>query len=112
MHLVTRSTTPFSCTTPQELCSLILVGRNITDVSLFDKPSLKQLDSPFSLLNIDKAIHRVICALESKETIAVLTDHDCDGQTGCAVLMWTLKHVFDHPLDRTMTYIGHRTQEG
>ena len=91
---------------PKELVNIFLqtVKEPVTETYL------KNLDSPMLLKNIDKACHRIIQAIDKKEKITIVTDHDCDGQSSCAVLVWTLKYIFQY--DNFEYFISHRTQEG
>lgn len=75
-------------------------------------PRLSQLDSPFTLKDIDRAVKRIILAIEQGETIALETDHDCDGQTSHAVLYVALTEILGFPSEHIQSYIGHRMQEG
>ncbi|MBS0286154.1 MAG: single-stranded-DNA-specific exonuclease RecJ [Proteobacteria bacterium] len=75
-------------------------------------PKLKSLDSPQQLADIEKAVSRIIQALENNEVIGIETDHDCDGQTSHAVLVVALTEYFGHSPSRLKSYIGHRLKEG
>lgn len=112
MKLISRASQILTCPSPFELAASLLKNRDIHHTHLFDNPSLNQLDTPFKLMNIERAIERLILALERKEMIGIISDHDCDGQSACAVLTWSFLKIFGHPPDRLLTYIGHRTEEG
>jgi len=75
-------------------------------------PKLKSLDNPKDLKDIDKAVMRLVQALENNEIIGIETDHDCDGQTSHAVIYTALIEFFGHPSDKVRSYIGHRLNEG
>lgn len=75
-------------------------------------PALSDLSSPYALCDIDRAVPRVVQAILNGETIALETDHDCDGQTAQAVLMTCLHEMFRVPKSCLQTYIGHRLKEG
>ncbi len=75
-------------------------------------PKLKSLDSPQQLIDLPKAVTRLIQALESNEVIGIETDHDCDGQTSHAVIYCALTEFFKHPPEKVKSYIGHRLKEG
>ena len=62
------------------------------------------------LKDIDKTCQRIIKAFDKNEKITLITDHDCDGQSSCAVLVWSLKHIFKY--DNFDYFISHRTEEG
>lgn len=74
-------------------------------------PKLKTLDSPHTLADIDRAVTRLLMALENREVIGIETDHDCDGQTSHAVIYHALIQ-FGHPPEKLRSYIGHRLKEG
>ena len=74
--------------------------------------SLKMLDHPTSLADMDKAVTRLIQALENNEIIGIETDHDCDGQTSHAVLVTGLISVLGCKPENIRSYIGHRLKEG
>ncbi len=75
-------------------------------------PKLADLDNPALMQDMGKAIDRVVKAIETKEVIALETDHDCDGQTAQAVLYSCFIDMFGVPKERLQTYIGHRLKEG
>jgi single-stranded-DNA-specific exonuclease len=77
---------------------------------LIDENALKNLTSPFLLKDIEQASQRVLKAIENKEYIVLLTDHDCDGQSSCAVLSWSFKYIFSY--HNFKAFISHRTKEG
>lgn len=73
-----------------ELLANILVGRDVAvdDVPHFLNPTLRDyLPDPFHLRDMDKAVARIIRAVESGETIAVFGDYDVDGATSTTLLM-------------------------
>lgn len=73
-----------------ELLASVLVGRGVTldDVQQFLNPTLRDaLPDPFHLLDMDKAVARILTALEHGERIAVFGDYDVDGATSTALLM-------------------------
>ncbi len=56
------------------------------DLESFFYPSLEHLDDPFLLVEMDKAVARVMQAARGSESVAIHGDFDVDGITGCAVL--------------------------
>jgi single-stranded-DNA-specific exonuclease len=73
-----------------ELLASVLVGRGVTldDVQQFLNPTLRDaLPDPFHLLDMDKAVARILTALERGERITVFGDYDVDGATSTALLM-------------------------
>lgn len=73
-----------------ELLASVLVGRSIAPdlVPQHLSPSLREyLPDPFHLLDMDKAVSRIIRAIETNETIAIFGDYDVDGATSTTLLM-------------------------
>ncbi len=69
----------------------ILVLRGIDTLEkarAFFRPSLDDLHDPMLMSGMDKAVNRLVKALESKEQITVYGDYDVDGTNGTA-LLWT-----------------------
>lgn len=106
MDLLFENPQPLEPVDAQALSKSYLQNLNF---SLGD-PQLKNLDSPLQLKNIEKACQRIIQAIDRQEKITLITDHDCDGQNSCAVLVWALRNVFDYT--NFDYYISHRTKEG
>jgi single-stranded-DNA-specific exonuclease len=74
----------------------ILAGRGMTggkDLEAFFYPSLDQLHDPFELQEMDKAVDRVLQAVQRGEKVACHGDFDVDGLTGCALLWETLNSL-------------------
>lgn len=74
--------------------------------------SLKDLDAPDTLVDLDKAVDRIVEAMKKGEVIGIETDHDCDGQTSHAVIFEALVLYFGYPKEKVRSYIGHRLKEG
>ena len=91
--------------------SKILMSRNIVNLSDAKKylfPSLNDLHNPFLMKDMDKAVHRVIQAIQRKEKIVVFGDYDADGITSIAVML----KFFRGLLPETDFYIPDRIGEG
>ena len=58
--------------------------------------------------SLDKALKRIIKAIENKESIVVYADYDADGITAGAI-MWETLHALGA---NVMPYIPHRVEEG
>ncbi len=66
------------------------------------------LHDPYLMKDMDKAVPRLIEAIEKQEKIIVFGDYDVDGVTGAAILLRTL-----HRLGAVVSYrIPHRVQDG
>jgi single-stranded-DNA-specific exonuclease len=67
----------------------VLVNRGVEEVSQAERflsPSLKGLHAPEGLADMDRAVHRILLALETRERIWVYGDYDADGVTSVALL--------------------------
>ena len=62
-------------------------------INNFINPNISSLNDPFLLKDMDKAVKRIVKAVENKEKIAVYGDYDVDGITGVTVLMMYLESV-------------------
>jgi len=89
----------------------ILVQRNIEtfdQAKSFYRPQLSDLHSPWLMKNMDKAVDRIVTAIEKQEKILVFGDYDVDGTTSVACMYKFLCKVHAN-LD---FYIPHRYREG
>jgi len=75
-------------------------------------PTLSRLDPPRLLPDIEAAVDRIASAVQRGETIAVVTDHDCDGASSHAVIVTALRDVFMMAPINIKSYISHRMREG
>ena len=74
----------------------ILVCRGIDSVCAaqsFLDPSLDELHSPFSFVQMEPAVERLLAAIERGERIVVHGDYDVDGITGTVVLLLALRAI-------------------
>ena len=94
-----------------KLIAKILVNRNIIEdekVNVFLNPTRKDFYNPFLMPDMEKAVDRIIKAIENKEKIMIFGDYDVDGITSITVLKKFL-------LDRNAIvseYIPNRLDEG
>lgn len=89
----------------------ILLNRGIASPEAalqFLKPSLKNLPDPFLLPDMEKAVLRLIAAIQKKERIAIYGDYDADGLTSTALLALFLRELEVEPI----LYIPDRVREG
>lgn len=89
----------------------ILVQRNIEtfeDAKSFYRPALTDLHDPWLMKDMDKAVERIVLAIERREKILVFGDYDVDGTTAVAC-MWQFLSKCTSNLD---FYIPHRYREG
>lgn len=91
----------------------LLSNRGITtkdDAHRFLNPSYdNDQHDPFLLHDMDKAVVRILRAIEAGERIAIFSDYDCDGIPGAVVLHDFFKAV-GH--ENFTNYIPHRHYEG
>src|SRR3990167_5862166 len=65
--------------------------------------------SPFLLDGMERAVERLLAAVEKGERIAIYADFDCDGIPGAVVLSDFLKKI---GYENFEVYIPHRDREG
>lgn len=94
-----------------KLLATILVNRNITkkeDIRLFLEPTRGDFHNPFLITDMEKAVERIIKAIEKQEKVTIYGDYDVDGITSITVLKSFLQ-------DRGLaveSYIPNRLEEG
>ena len=91
--------------------SLLLVRRGLTSAEAIRKyfrPNLEDLEDPFLMPDMDKAVQRLNHALGHKEKILIYGDYDVDGTTAVA-LVYKYLRPFTSNLDY---YIPDRYDEG
>jgi single-stranded-DNA-specific exonuclease len=89
----------------------ILVQRGIETFDAakeFFRPDLSGLHDPWLMKDMDKAVARILSAIENNEKILVFGDYDVDGTTSVACMYQFLKKVYPH----VDFYIPHRYREG
>ncbi len=89
----------------------ILVQRNIEtfdQAKNFYRPQLTNLHDPWLMKDMDKAVGRIITAIETQEKILVYGDYDVDGTTSVACMYQFLRKLHSN-LD---FYIPNRYREG
>ena len=96
-----------------ENLATLLVQRGITnyeEAKTFFRPSLSQLHDPFLMKDMDKAVDRVLRAINDGEKVLVYGDYDVDGTTAVAVVYSYLKPFFKKK--KIEFYIPDRYEEG
>ena len=94
-----------------EILAELLIQRGISDFDSaknFFRPSLDNLHDPFLMQDMDKAVARILKAIEKGERILVYGDYDVDGTTSVALLYSFLNHLTPH----ISYYIPDRYHEG
>lgn len=74
----------------------------------FFRPQLSMLHNPWSMKDMDKAVDRVMKAVNQKEKILIYGDYDVDGTTAVAAVYQFINDFYD----QTEFYIPHRYKEG
>lgn len=96
-----------------ELVQTLLKKRGITnpaDAEHFLYPDFeKDVRDPFGILNMEKAVERILQAIDGGERIAVYADYDCDGIPGATLFNDFLKKI---KYENFEVYIPHRNIEG
>lgn len=96
-----------------DLVRTLLSKRGIeheADIAAFLEPDYElHTHDPFLLQGMDRAVGRLLRAIEANERIAVYADFDCDGIPGAALLVDLFKKI-GH--DNIEVYLPHRDREG
>lgn len=94
-----------------ELLARVLVNRGITDeqdIKIFLGPTRNDFYDPFLMPDMEKAVDRIIEAIENQDKVMIYGDYDVDGITSVTVLKKFLK---ERGLE-TGVYIPNRLDEG
>ena len=94
-----------------KLLAVILTNRNIVkeeDIRLFLRPTRHDFHDPYLITDMEKAIDRIVQAIEKREKVIIYGDYDVDGITSITVLKSFLK---DRGLEVSQ-YIPNRLHEG
>lgn len=96
-----------------ELFCALLVSRGLDTyekVKSFFTPSLSQLYSPWTMKDMDRAVRRLLEAIQKEEKILLYGDYDVDGTAATAMMLRFLRsHYSDQLVDY---YIPDRYTEG
>ena len=94
-----------------KLIATVLVNRNILEdeeIKVFLNPTRNDFHDPFLILDMEKAVKRIIEAINNREKITIYGDYDVDGVTSSTVLKSFLE---DRGLVANV-YIPNRIEEG
>ncbi len=94
-----------------ELASKILWQRGIRkkeEIEQFLQPNLENLHDPFLLHDMDKAVSRILQAIEKGENILIYGDYDADGMTSSSVM----KTALDELGAEVQVYLPNRFTDG
>src|ERR1700690_3641025 len=95
-----------------ELCK-ILVQREIDTFEKaknYFRPQLSKLHDPFLMKDMNKAVERILKAINQNEKILVFGDYDVDGTTSVACIFRFLKKIYKE--ENFDFYVPHRYREG
>lgn len=74
----------------------LLVQRGVTtyeEAKSFFRPSLDELPDPFLMKDMDKAVKRILQAIDNNESIMIYGDYDVDGTTAVSLVYSFLKNI-------------------
>lgn len=74
----------------------------------FFNPSLKDLHNPFEMKDMDKAVQRILQAIENQENILIYGDYDVDGTTAVSLFYLFLSELYNN----VTCYLPDRYKEG
>ena len=78
-----------------KLLATILVNRNITkkeDIRLFLEPTRNDFHNPFLITDMEKAVQRIITAIEKQQKVTIYGDYDVDGITSITVFSFIINN--------------------
>jgi single-stranded-DNA-specific exonuclease len=88
---------------------LVLRGiKTFDEARKFFRPAWEHLHDPFLMADMDKAVNRILDAIETGEKILIYGDYDVDGTTSVALVYSYLKNFYPH----LEYYIPDRYKEG
>lgn len=88
------------------------IGENDRSPEALLRAGKSDIDPPFTLPDIERAVTRIVQAISDESVIAIETDHDVDGTTAHAVIYRALTEWFGVDPSRIQSFIGLRLQEG
>ena len=94
-----------------EIIAKVIVNRNIDkteNVEKFLNPTRKDFHDPFLMPDMEKAINRILKALEDKQKLIIYGDYDADGITSITFL----KKFLEEQGMEVASYIPNRLDEG
>ena len=95
-----------------KLLATVLVSRGIVDdeeIKVFLKPTRNDFHDPYLMPDMEKAVDRIVNAIESQEKVIIYGDYDVDGITSITVLKKFLKNSCGLDVGY---YIPNRLNEG
>ncbi len=95
---------------PPSICGILAV-RKLTDperAKQFLRPSLDDLHAPSDLKDLDRAVERILSAIDTGETILVHGDYDVDGVCAAALLTLWIRRLGGV----AAPFVPHRLRDG
>lgn len=89
----------------------LLLQRGISSfdqAKAFFNPSLADLHNPYQMKDMDRAVERILSAIDQEQPILIYGDYDVDGTCSVAVLYLFLSAIYPH----VFTYVPDRYREG
>ncbi len=89
----------------------LLLQRGISSfdqAKAFFNPSLADLHDPYQMKDMDRAVERILSAIDQEQPILIYGDYDVDGTCSVAVLYLFLSAIYPH----VFTYVPDRYREG
>ncbi len=111
MRKLTARATPYQIPGYPDYLSALLYARGITgtmSADLFLNPDVTQLNDPFLMHDMDKAVKLISDARDKGQVIAVYGDYDADGVCAVAILLDALEQFGA----KAFSYIPSRQTEG
>lgn len=71
--------------------------KNKPDYEAFVHPDISRLHDPFALHDMDKAVARILEAIEQDQKITIYGDYDVDGLTSSSIMLETLQSLGAEP---------------
>jgi len=94
--------------TNKSVIDTILENRNLSADHLEPFRLTQRLHSPYLLPDMEKAVKRILAAIENNEKIFIFGDYDADGITSAAVLLFFFRKI-DFPVN---CILPHREKDG
>src|SRR5690606_32304442 len=98
---------------PPAVCRLLTQRgiRTADEAREYFNPDLAKLHNPWLMKDMDKAVERILLAIECNERVLLFGDYDVDGTTAVACMYKFLKPLMPDG-DQLEFYIPHRYREG
>ncbi len=77
----------------EPLAEVLEKARNITDPGFFHFDYETGIHNPYLFKDMEKAVQRIIQAINNKEGVIIAGDYDLDGISGTAVLLDFFRHI-------------------